>query len=211
VQDPASPYAVDSPVSAEEAAASSAPSFDFRQIRLLGSVFGTYLIGTLDEELFLIDQHAAHERVFYEKLCDAAERGGKERQLLLTPQLLQLSPAQKAAEGDWLPLLRSLGYAMDEFGAQTYAVREIPAFLSLSESEAVLQSILSGADSRNREKLMMQACKAAVKGNQALDPQEMQALLAELSFCRRPFTCPHGRPTVLRLTQGDLERMFKRS
>ncbi|MDO4552386.1 MAG: DNA mismatch repair protein MutL, partial [Bacillota bacterium] len=192
----------------------------FPHITVLGSAFGTYIIGVEEDQLYLIDQHAAHERVFYEKLMAQYRNREKDAQLLLTPMVRQVSPAVKAMEEEWLPALTELGYAVEEFGPNLYVTKEVPAFLTLEEAMDFLEAVFDelGEAKRGevlspkiRDKIIMKACKSAVKGNQHLERAEMERLLEDLAAAENPFSCPHGRPTLLRLSRKEIEHLFKRA
>ena len=164
----------------------------------------------------MIDQHAAHERILFEKLLSIFNGAEAPSQPILAPVLLQMGSASKASVLEKLSLLNSLGYRIEEFGMSDVIVKEIPSCMSLQEAEDFAVSILEQDAGRQtdpqlkREELTSNACKAAVKGGDKLDLQEMKELFAQLDRCENPFSCPHGRPTLIRFTQSDLERQFKR-
>ncbi len=191
--------------------------FDFSELCVIGSVFSTYILLSDTESLYLIDQHAAHERVFFEKLLAEYEQEEKVKQPILIPLILNLPYGVKENAGESLKQLETFGFEIEEFGPKTYAVKAIPMFMSLSEAEDFLHYFTENVsddsmiyDQNKLEKLMMSACKAAVKGGDLLQREEIEALLAELSSCKNPFSCPHGRPTFLRMKKYEIEKMFKR-
>ncbi len=118
---------------------------------------------------------------------------------------------------DWLDALTEMGFAIDEFGSGTYRISEIPMFMELGEAEdfvkEFIDNIKASADLRNTvviDKLIMMSCKAAIKANDKISEAEMNALIKDLAKCVNPFSCPHGRPTFIKLTRYEIEKMFKR-
>lgn len=191
--------------------------FDFEELTLTGAIFGTYITAVDSSYFYLIDQHAAHERVFYEKLVGEYLEGEKLRQPILTPILLEVPLSVKENEYDWLDCLSDMGFSIEEFGQNSYVIKEIPTFMSLSEAEDFakhfIDSVSEGTRIQNTviiNKLITKSCKAAVKAHDKLSMEEMKALIAQLSACRNPFSCPHGRPTFIRLSKYEIEKMFKR-
>lgn len=191
--------------------------FDFSRLTLTGVIFNTYITAVDGGSFYLIDQHAAHERVFYEKLVGEYLSGEKMRQPILTPILLEVPLAVKENEYDWLDSLSDMGFAIEEFGQNSYVIREIPTFMTLSEAEdfakEFVDSLSEGTMLQNTvviNKLITKSCKSAVKAHDRLSMEEMRALIDQLSACRNPFSCPHGRPTFIRLSQYEIEKMFKR-
>ena len=191
-------------------------SLKIDSLNVLGSVFATYLIAADEGGLFLIDQHAAHERINYEKLL--SQRNNKElfTQQLLTPYLIDLSVEAKQSMDLWADWLSALGFETDVFGDKTLAIKAFPAFLSYDEGAAFVNDVIESADSeppenrREIERIVSKACKTSIKGNQLLDNREIKALLDELAECDNPYNCPHGRPVFIQLSKADLEQMFGR-
>ena len=165
----------------------------------------------------MIDQHAAHERVFYEKFMSQYENSEKLSQQLLIPLNISVSSAAVTAESDWLPILVKAGYDAEFFGNNTYMIREVPAFMSMEEAEYFVRDLLAevaaGPDLKNRkvvDRLITKSCKSAVKGGDLLHPEEITSLMMQLRNCINPFSCPHGRPTFIRMRKYEIEKMFKR-
>ena len=191
--------------------------FDFSELEVTGVIFDTYITAVDGSNFYLIDQHAAHERIFYEKLVGEYENGEKARQPLLVPLIINVSLAVSENHFDWLDALTKMGFTIAEFGPGTYRITEIPMFMELSEAEdfvnQFIENISGSTNLSNRvviDKLIMMSCKAAVKANDKLSPEEVKALIKDLSACVNPFSCPHGRPTFIRLTRYEIEKMFKR-
>jgi DNA mismatch repair protein MutL len=187
-------------------------------MRLIGQIGQTYLVAEGPDGLYLIDQHAAHERVLFEKLM--AQHGQKKipSQALLSPAVVQLPPAQaKLLEGQ-LSVLQHFGFEVEEFGGASFQVRAIPALFAGADPASALRALVedfeedeSPLQNEIEAKLAGRVCKRlAVKAGQTLSPDEQRALLADLESCESPRTCPHGRPTMIHLSVDMLERQFGR-
>ena len=189
----------------------------FKQYRIIGQVFRTYWIVEQGNSLYLIDQHAAHERILYEELMEKFRSEKIISQRLLTPLMLRLTPSETLTLTDNRELLESFGFELEQFG-DTYALRSVPHLLKEPDSIGFFTEILDRLSEEHIKNLYdtkilavaTMACKAAVKGNDSLSFQEAEALISRLLKLENPFTCPHGRPTILSLTQYELEKMFKR-
>lgn len=186
-------------------------------LEVIGSVLNTYILATDGQSLCLIDQHAAHERVFYEKLLHQYHSEEKLQQEMLLPLQISVSAAVASAEEAWIGHLQKMGYDIEAFGNRTYIVRAMPAFAGAAEAEGFLRQMLLELENKpdphsfaGLDRLIMRSCKSAIKGGDVLHPEEIQALLTQLARCDRPWSCPHGRPTIVRMTKYDLEKMFKR-
>jgi DNA mismatch repair protein MutL len=186
-------------------------------------VHNTYIVAETEEGVVIIDQHALHERILYEEMYARVTRGALEGQRLLMPEVLPVAPRQAAALETVKPLLAKLGIEVDDFSAGSVAVHSFPSLLSKVSPQEFLRDLLdrllefggSGGSKLTPEQLLhevldMASCKAAVKAGYPLSPEEIAALLARKQQVERSSNCPHGRPTTLRLTIGDLERQFKR-
>ena len=191
--------------------------FDFNDLWVTGCVFDTYITATDKDNFYLIDQHAAQERVFYEKLVNEYEASEKVRQTILVPLIINVDYSQLDNQDEWRDPLAEMGFTIENFGGNAFRVTEIPMFMELSEADEFIKEFLnnvkSGISMRNTvviNKLIMMSCKAAIKAHDKLSLNEMKALLKDLANCRNPFSCSHGRPTAIKLTQYDLEKMFKR-
>ena len=192
--------------------------FDFDELSIIGAVFNTYIAAQDEQCFYLIDQHAAHERIFYEKLLKQYRAVEKASQQLLMPLQFDVPADIVSSEDSWIENVRSMGYDIEFFGGNTYLVRDIPAFMELAEAEAFLGDLFGQlndhpdlTDYNTLDKIITRSCKSAVKGGDVLDAAEIHALIAQLKLCDNPFSCPHGRPTFIKLTRYELERMFKRA
>lgn len=191
--------------------------FDFSSLQIHGQFFGTYIQLSDEETIYFIDQHAAHERIFFEKLMNQFQSREKHRQPLLIHITFDISHADKEREDLWLTVLEDMGFTLDEFGPLSYRVSEIPMFMSMSEAEDFLSDFTDGIgtyedirDNKTLDKIATRACKAAVKANDYLSKEEIKQLITDLDKCNNPFSCPHGRPTFIKITKSDLEKRFKR-
>jgi DNA mismatch repair protein MutL len=183
----------------------------------------TYIVAETSEGMVIVDQHALHERIIYEELFARATRGVLEGQRLLIPEVMAINPRQAAALETVKPLLLQLGMEITDFDSGSVAVHSFPSLLSKVSPREFLRDLLdrlmeyggAGGSKLAPEELLhevldMASCKAAVKAGYPLSSEEIAALLARKEQVERSSNCPHGRPTTLRLTIGDLERQFKR-
>jgi DNA mismatch repair protein MutL len=186
-------------------------------LRLVGQVGNTYIVAEGPDGLYLIDQHAAHERVLFEKFLKKLP-GKIPSQALLQGVDFQLAPQAAQLFNEQLDLLNSLGFAVEPFGPAAFRVSAVPAFLSGADPLAAVRSVVEDFEEDEtplqgelEKRLVARICKrAAVKGGQSLSPQEQAALVRELEACSSPRTCPHGRPTMIHLSVDLLERQFGR-
>ncbi len=199
------------------------PEFDldeFRSpmLRLVGQVGGTYLIAEGPDGLYLIDQHAAHERILFEKLMAQHQQQKITKQALLAPVLVKLSAAQAKLVEPQLPFLHHLGMEIEEFGSDTFQIRSMPAIFTNLDANALISALVDDFSedetplaSEIEAKIAGRVCKTlAIKAGQSLSPMEQANLLTELEKCANPRSCPHGRPTMIHLSVELLERQFGR-
>ena len=188
-------------------------------LRVLGQVGQAYIIAEGPDGLYLIDQHAAHERVLYEEFLQAHGRAEVGRQALLAPLPLDLTPGEAALLGEQAERLDALGFSLEPFGPQTVLVRAVPTILRQADPRQAIRDILAhvGEGRRNpvetdiEAALLRAVCKtAAIKAGQTLSMAEMQALIRQLEASSSPRTCPHGRPTMIHLSPTFLAREFGR-
>jgi DNA mismatch repair protein MutL len=185
-------------------------------LRVVGQVMGRYIVAEGPDGLYLIDQHAAHERVRYDKVKRQRETRQPEVQGLLEPATLEITPRQDAIIRSCLESLSDFGFALEAFGDRTYLVRSVPALVAGDDWPQMLKELLdalSGEEkSRWEERIVASiACHGAIRSGQALSDEEMRALVRQLEQTANPHTCPHGRPTIIRLSAAQLERDFGRS
>ncbi|MDY2959696.1 MAG: DNA mismatch repair endonuclease MutL [Hornefia sp.] len=192
--------------------------FDFNALKVTGCIFDTYITASDGNNFYMIDQHAAQERIFYEKLVGEYLSDNKPSQSILTPIIIDVTPDIKEEEYNWLDSLYDMGYRIEEFGPNSYVIKEIPYFMEITEAENFIKDYIeqthSGIKINNKvviDKLITRSCKSAIKAHDKLSFTEMERLINDLSDCRNPFSCPHGRPTFIRFSTYDIEKMFKRA
>lgn len=182
-------------------------------------VHNTYLVAQAEEGIIIVDQHALHERILYERFREQLLAGPLESQRLLIPQAIEVSPRQEQAAHEHRELLARLGIEVAAFGPGTVAVQSFPAMLPHADIHAFVADLLDklaegeeppSEEAHVHQALDMMACKAAVKAGDPLSIEEMQALLSQRHLVQRSSNCPHGRPTTLQLSTRDLERQFRR-
>lgn len=187
--------------------------------RIIGQVFDTYWLIQFEDKLFIIDQHAAHEKVKYERLMKQFHEKSVVSQRLMPPIIVSLTGQEESVLHTYEDAFTQLGFEIEAFGGNEYALRSVPVDLyGCSERElflAVLDELSQETGNRGsfqviEEKIASMSCKAAVKGNNRLSLQEAEQLIDELLTLDNPYNCPHGRPTIITMTETDLEKKFKR-
>lgn len=199
------------------------PAELIRSLRPLGQIHRTYLACDGPEGLYLIDQHAAHERIFFERFLRAAAESSAPIQPLLFPLTVELTAVQAQIFQEYVALFAASGLEVEPFGGRTVMVKGIPSGVPEAAAARLITDFIDKLieetdlpandplDRRRRVSAAMAACKAAIKAKDALHPEEMAALLSELAACENPGQCPHGRPTIILFRVGDLERRFGRA
>ena len=189
------------------------------EYKLIGQAFDTYWIIEFHDSLYIIDQHAAHERVLYERTLKNMKTREFTSQYISPPIILNLTMQEAELLNTYMGRFTKLGFEMEEFGQESYAVRAVPDNLfGIAKKELLLEMIDSLSDEISRnlspdlidEKVASMSCKAAVKGNMKLSAAEVDALIGELLLLENPYHCPHGRPTIIAMTRRELEKKFKR-
>ena len=187
--------------------------------KFLGIAFNTYIIIELKNEMYIIDQHAAHERILYEKVKENyyndAER---DEQFLLLPDVISLSHKEMIIAKENVDMFTKAGFSFEEFGDNTIKLMSVPGMVEELNTKQLFLDILDEIDTvavtAKQEKedkfIATVACKAAVKAKMRLDEKEVDNLMKQLLQLPNPFTCPHGRPTAIKMTKYDLERKFSR-
>ncbi len=210
-----------SPLSTPPSSPSQTQPSPFTQIpllRLVGQIGATYLVAEGPDGLYLIDQHAAHERVLFEKLMVQHAMKNIPSQVLLTPAVVTLPPSSAQLLLTQLPILQRFGFDVEEFGPNTFQLRALPVLFAGSDPSAALRALVEDFEEDEtplqneiEAKIAARVCKRmAVKAGQVLSPEEQRALLTDLEACDSPRTCPHGRPTMIHLSVDMLERQFGR-
>jgi DNA mismatch repair protein MutL len=188
--------------------------------RIIGQVFSTYWLVEYQKELYIIDQHAAHEKVLYERIIAAAKSKTYHSQQLLPPIVLSLTIREQQVLQKQEEVLKSLGYEIEHFGGNEYSVRAVPADLYGISEKALLQEFIDELAEESSisvtgatavlERIASLSCKAAVKANHSFSTEEASALIKELLTLENPYHCPHGRPVIVSMSKTELERKFKR-
>ncbi|MFH1533703.1 MAG: DNA mismatch repair endonuclease MutL [Nitrospirota bacterium] len=187
-------------------------------MQAISQVSESYIVAQDQGGLVLIDQHAAHERVRYEQLMDQYENEQKAVQPLLVPLQIEFSGDEVSVIEDNKEIFDGLGFDVEHFGGKTFVVNGVPAFLSGEDAEGVIKGVLDDILNESKpsrvqgfeEVINYMACRSAIKFGQKLSLGEMQVLIDDMSKLERPYTCPHGRPTMISLTLSELEKMFGR-
>ena len=187
--------------------------------KFIGIAFKTYIILTIEDELYILDQHAAHERIMYEKVkANYYNETEKDSQLMLLPDIINLSTREMGIFRDNKEMFNKAGFAVDEFGDNTVKLTGVPEFcLDFDTKELFLETLdeintvaRTAKQELENKFLATVACKAAVKAHMALTKEEVDSLMSELLKLPNPFTCPHGRPTVIKMSKTDIEKKFSR-
>ncbi len=199
--------------------AEAIPRVSLSELPYLGQIMDTYLVFAAPEGMILVDQHAAHERVLFEKLKGMASSSQVMSQQLLIPEVISLAPRDYGFIMESVEMLAAAGIEVEPFGGDAVVVKSVPAMMGQAEPKALIMDILdefSGAErtasvrDRKERLLVSLACRGAVKAKQRLAPREVSALCRDLDATAYAATCPHGRPVYISLKTGDLEKMFKR-
>jgi len=193
----------------------------FRDLSVIGQFNNTYILCESDETLIVIDQHAAHERIVYERLkSHQQDNSFSAVQKLIIPETIELGYREATAIQEIIPDLNALGLEIEHFGGNTFVVKSVPALIAQQEIKPLILEI---AETRNAvgdspglskfldECLTLMACHGAIRAHQRLSMDEIKALLDQLDQCENPFFCPHGRPTFVRWPLGYFEKSFKRT
>ncbi len=186
--------------------------------KLIGQVFDTYWLIEYEDRMLVVDQHAAHEKVKYERFMKQYHEKSLVTQNLLPPVIVSLTGQEETAYRQYASVFEEMGFEVEPFGGSEYALRSVPVDLyGCQEKElflAVLDELLEGGIRGDltvvREKIASMSCKAAVKGNNRLSTQEAQQLIDELLTLDNPYNCPHGRPTIISMSKYEMEKKFKR-
>lgn len=189
------------------------------KIKAITQVANSYIVAESEEGLILIDQHAAHERVRYEELIEQFEKQNKAVQPLLVPQEITFFPSEVALLQENKKIFDALGFEIEPFGGKTFIVQSVPSCIANEDIDSVIKGVLddlqnekapTNMQGKKEEILTYMSCRSAIKFGQKLTLPEMQALIMQMEKLSRPYTCPHGRPTMISLTLSELEKMFGR-
>lgn len=193
----------------------------WENIRAIGMVFSTYILATDEKIFYIIDQHAAHERIFYEELVGKYKKTKENMsttQMLAPGVIINLTPEEHALMEAWKKVLDNLGFEVEIFGPDSIIIRGIPDFMSIDEGEVFAKNVIENTDSKLSwdntvaiDKLITKSCKSAIKAGDVMTTEEIQGLIDTLRRCENPYSCPHGRPTIIKFNKYDLEKLFKRA
>ncbi|MEM4268355.1 MAG: DNA mismatch repair endonuclease MutL [Candidatus Woesearchaeota archaeon] len=192
------------------------PNYETEGIRILGQVAKTYIIAEKDRGIIIIDQHAAQERVLYEKFLEQYRKKNVAMQALLEPIVFEASASESISLQLSKNLLEQFGFYVEEFGKNTFLLRKIPTMFSGSAVSKIFSDIVNSLsakkhiEAKEEENIIRKSCRTAVKANCQLEVHEMRSLLTELFQSKEPYTCPHGRPTMISYPLEELEKIFKR-
>lgn len=189
-----------------------------KQHRLIGQIFDTYWLVQFQDKLYIIDQHAAHEKILYEKTMASIRAKEFTSQMLSPPVIVTLSMNEEALLKEYLSVFTQLGFELEHFGGKEYSIHAVPDNVFGLNYQDLFLTLLDGLSDHPaleqvdliQEKIALMSCKAAVKGNNRLSTNEAEALIDELLTLDNPYNCPHGRPTIISMSKYELERKFKR-
>lgn len=184
----------------------------------MGQVFDTYWMAEADGVLYIVDQHAAHERVLYDQIRQTLTKKPLDGQILLEPEPITLSPQEMLGLSEHQELVSYMGFEVEPFGENTVLLRCVPYIFNGPMDPQDFRDMVGFICEGNRntprdlllDKMAMMSCKAAVKGNHTMDVEEARALFRSLAQTTNPYNCPHGRPTIVTMTKQQIERLFKR-
>ena len=186
--------------------------------KIIGQVFDTYWLVQMEDKLYIIDQHAAHEKVLYERIVKEMKERKVSSQIVSPPIIISLNLEEQEKMKKYQNIFKTLGFEIESFGGREYSIRAVPQNLFGMTEQGffieVLDHLEEDPSSKTldvlSERMATMACKAAVKGNQKLSLRETEALIDELLQLENPYNCPHGRPTIISMTKYELEKKFKR-
>lgn len=185
--------------------------------QMVGVAFDTYIILQNDKQLLLIDQHAAHERILYEKLMREIDAGGGS-QMLMVAQVVHVTPQDRAKIENYSEEIKAAGFDIEPFGDNTYQIRAVPNVLGIPQSRSAFLEMVDrlgelrvlSTQQKRRDAILQMACKKAIKGGDKLTMEEIRPLLQDMLLSNAPPTCPHGRPLIISLSRSEIEKRFRR-
>ena len=189
-----------------------------QEYNILGQIFDTYWLICYQDKLLIMDQHAAHEKVKYEKLISALKNKEITSQMINPPVIVTMNGQQESIYKEYEAAFEALGFEIENFGGNEYAIRAVPADLYGCNEKELFEEIMDeltlgpirGNASVIEEKIASMSCKAAVKGNMRMSVKEAEALIDQLLSLQNPYHCPHGRPTLIAMSKYEIEKKFKR-
>ena len=190
--------------------------FSITDFKVVGSILNTYIVLEKNNSMYLLDQHAAHEKVLYEEYMKKFKNHKIDMQMLLDPIVLEISNIDMLKVEKNLDLFLNFGFEIELFGNNHIMIRGVPTIFGNPESEKFILQIIDNIDDLKNsydlkgDKFASMACRAAIKANDKIHTMEMKKLLSQMEVCENPFTCPHGRPTIVEISKKEIEKMFKR-
>jgi len=186
--------------------------------RIIGQLFDTYWLIEFEDRFYMMDQHAAHEKVLYERMMKKIKEHHIDTQMIMPPIILTLNMNEEEVLKRNMPVFTKMGYEIEEFGGNEYKVTGIPAGFPKLDYRQMLMDLIDGLMREGRmsdmdiltEKVASMSCKAAIKGNNKISYEEAKELMNELMKADNPYNCPHGRPTLIVMSKYDIEKKFKR-
>ncbi|WP_270839415.1 DNA mismatch repair endonuclease MutL [Peptacetobacter hiranonis] len=190
--------------------------FSLKYYKVVGVVFDTYIVLQKGESMYLMDQHAAHERVLFERYMNAFHKREVHMQMLLDPIVLDLSSVDMLQVEKNLDIFRNFGFEVEIFGMNNILIRGVPNLFGTPQSEKFILELIDNIDKISNnydlkdDRFAIMACKSAIKANDRIQNIEIESLFKQLEKCENPYTCPHGRPTMVEISKVEIEKMFKR-
>jgi DNA mismatch repair protein MutL len=189
----------------------------FEPLAIVGQIHFTYIVAEGMGDMYLIDQHAAHERIYYENFMAEYKASSIQSQNLLVPIVIELSLGNKQQVFDNMELFSKIGYEIDDFGGNSIALRCVPLIYGNPDNIELFNEIMGTLDTKTKDLfhvidkvIYTMACKSAIKAGDKLNYREMTELIDKLRYCENPFNCPHGRPTIIKMSYVEMEKKFKR-
>ncbi|MEE0451777.1 DNA mismatch repair endonuclease MutL [Peptacetobacter sp.] len=190
--------------------------FSLKYYKVVGVIFDTYIVLQKGESMYLMDQHAAHERVLFERYMNAFHKREVHMQMLLDPIVLELSSVDMLQVEKNLDIFRNFGFEVEIFGMNNILIRGVPNLFGTPQSEKFILELIDNIDKISNnydlkdDRFAIMACKSAIKANDRIQNIEIESLFRQLEKCENPYTCPHGRPTMVEISKVEIEKMFKR-
>ena len=191
----------------------------YDNLKFIGQIFSSYLIYEKNAEMYLIDQHAAHEKILYEEFLDSFKKKNVYSQMILEPITVDVNYMDKSKITNNLELFKNLGFTLEEFGENAMVVREIPQIFNIATAKKLIYTLIENLDfdmpkerfELSLDSIIMRSCKSAVKANDYLDNIEVHTLVNRLKKLKDPYTCPHGRPIIISISRKEIEKKFNRT
>ena len=190
--------------------------FSLKYYKVIGVIFDTYIVLQKGESMYLMDQHAAHERVLFERYMNAFHKREVHMQMLLDPIVLELSSVDMLRVEKNINVFKNFGFEVEIFGMNNILIRGVPNLFGTPQSEKFILELIDNIDKISNnydlkdDRFAVMACKSAIKANDRIQNIEIESLFRQLEKCENPYTCPHGRPTMVEISKVEIEKMFKR-